>query len=331
MTFDLTENILSETFRGKTILVTGGTGYIGTGLVRLLSRTECKILRLGRRKTDCLLLPGDAEIYDLTGDVSDPLVWEQNLFGVDFVFHLAAQTSTYEANSNPVVDQTANVMPILYLLEACRRLKCHPTILYAGTVTVVGIPKRLPVDELHPDHPLTIYDLHKQMAEQYLRWYVEQGVVQGGTLRLSNVYGPGPHSGSTDRGIINRMIYRALLGEPLTIYGEGNQVRDYVYVDDVAQAFAAAARHAEELNGRHFVIGSGKGHTIAETMRIIAGCAEENTGRKVSVLHVDPPGGQSPIEGRDFISDTRAFSRMTGWRPEVSLVKGIARTMEENL
>ncbi|MBE0596221.1 MAG: NAD-dependent epimerase/dehydratase family protein [Desulfuromonadales bacterium] len=323
----LSDAALAADFAGKTVLVTGGGGYLGSALVALLHRFDCHIVRLSRHG-------GTGQetaawrVRELRGDIADPAIWEQSLGGVDFVFHLAAQTSTYIANADPVADQAVNVAPMLYLLEGCRRQGVSPTVCFASTVTVAGLPQRLPVDETHPDHPLTIYDLHKQMAEQYLRWYAEQGLVRGVTLRLANVYGPGPHSGSADRGILNQMIRRALAGEPLTVYGGGEQLRDYVYVDDVTRAFVAAAGEAERLNGQHFVIGSGEGHSIAQAMEMIAEGAAARTGQAVPVLHVEPPAALSPIEGRNFIADPRRFGQATGWRPHYSLAQGIERTME---
>jgi len=184
------------------------------------------------------------------------------------------------------------------------------------------------VDESHPDHPITVYDLHKQMAEQYLRWYTEQGFVRGVTLRLANVYGPGPLSSRSDRGILNQMVRRALAGEPLTIYGAGDPLRDYIYVKDVARAFIAAARHSAALNGRYFVIGSGQGHTIAEAMRMIAARCGARTGREVPVQHIDPPGALSPIEQRHFVADSHRFCAATGWQAHHTLADGIDLTLE---
>lgn len=329
MTRNFHDDLWTETFRGKVVLVTGGGGYLGANLVALLRRSDCKIYRLSRQAREEGAVSGLAQVVDLVGDISDPRVWEECLKGVDFIFHLAAQTSTYVANADPVADQNVNVMPMLRLLESCRRQGMRPTVLFASTVTVAGIPERLPVNESHPDHPLTIYDLHKQMAELYLRWYAEQGFVRGVTLRLSNVYGPGPRSGSTDRGILNQMICRALAGESLIVYGAGNQLRDYVYVEDVARAFIAAAGHGELLNGRHFVIGSGEGKTIAEAMGVVASCAGAKTGKVVAVRHVSPPATLSPIEGRNFVADFGLFRKMTGWTPEYLLAEGVTRTMEE--
>ena len=315
-------------FTGKRILITGGAGYLASNLVALLKNSDCRIIRLDRQDACREPMSGVAQITDVYGDVSDPSIWEQCLPGIDFVFHFAAQTSTYIANDNPVADHSVNVMPMLYLLEACRRLGSCPTVCFSSTVTVAGISERLPVDETHPDHPLTAYDLHKKMAELYLHWYAEQGFVRGVTLRLANVYGPGPHSSRSDRGILNQMIRRALAGEPLTVYGAGDQIRDYVYVEDVAKAFIAAALHGEALNGRYFIIGSGQGHSIAEAMHVITERSAEKTGKTVAVQHIDPPGSLSPIEQRNFVADPRLFFERTGWRASHTLVEGIDQTME---
>ena len=314
--------------RGRTILVTGGAGYLASGLVALLKNIDCRIIRLHKQGAFPAPVTGVAQIRDVAGDVRDPEVWEHNLAGVDYLFHFAAQTSTYAANADPVADQAANVLPMLHLLEACRRQGRRPTVCFASTVTVAGIPARLPVDESHADHPLTIYDLHKLMAEQYLRWYSEQGVVRGVTLRLANVYGPGPRSSRADRGILNQMIRRALAGEILTVYGAGEQVRDYVYVEDAARAFLAAALHSEALNGKYFVIGSGRGHTIAEALGLVADRAAARTGIPVPVRHVAPPGDLSPIEQRHFVADSDRFRKATGWQASHTLDQGIDRTLE---
>ncbi len=218
---------------------------------------------------------------------------------------------------------------MLYLLEACRRLGKSPIILFSGTVTEAGIPSNLPVSESHPDNPVAVYDLHKLMAENYLKYFVSQDLVRGATLRLANVYGPGPRSSSADRGILNGMIAKALSGEPLTIYGEGKQLRDYVFVEDAARAFLLAVMSIEKTNGRHFVVGSGEGHTFVEAMTKVSEAVARKTGKtKVPLVHVDPPYPLSPIESRNFVADTTLLSSLTGWRARLSLDEGIDRTIE---
>ena len=318
-------------FQGKKILITGGGGYIASRIVNLLQDIDCSVIRLAR--PDAFLSPanGRLKIQDIVGDVRQIAVWEQALRDIDIVFHLAAQTSAYEANREPVDDLQSNVMPMLHMLETCLRKGWHKIILFSSTVTIAGIPVFLPVSEAHPENPVTIYDLHKQMAENYLKYYIKQDAIRGAVLRLANVYGPGPKSSRSDRGILNQMIRKALAGEPLTVYGVGAQLRDYVYVDDVALAFLDAAGKIESVNGRHFVIGSGQGYTIAQAMSLVSERVALKTGIAVPVLHVDSPSSLLPIESRNFVADTGQFNGATGWKAHYSLADGIDRTVEAYL
>lgn len=320
---------IRNSYAGKRILVTGGAGYLATNLIGLLMDADCEVVRLGRSKTE-FIPPSDhrARLEDLVGDVRERAVWERALAKVDIVFHFAAQTSVYVANEDPQADLNNNVLPMLHLLEVCRHQRRQPIVLFAGTVTEAGIPTCLPVDETHDDHPITVYDLHKLMAENYLKYYTGQAVVRGAVLRLANVYGPGPRSSAADRGVLNLMIRRALAGETLTVYGKGEHLRDYVYVEDVANAFIKAAANIDQALGRHFVIGSGSGHTITEALNLVSERAAAKNGKRALVTHIDPPTPQSPIEARSFIADSTQFTQITGWRPRWSLVEGIDRTIE---
>ncbi|MBI2822486.1 MAG: NAD-dependent epimerase/dehydratase family protein [Acidobacteria bacterium] len=315
-------------YAGKRILITGGAGYLATSLVRLLQPAGCRIVRLGRPGASFPPVEGTSEIEDRTGDIRQRAVWESVLEGIDAVFHFAAQTSVYKANEDPRADLQVNVTPMLHLLEACRRRERKTAILFAGTVTEVGIPARLPVDESHPDHPVTIYDVHKLAAETYLKCYARLGFVRGAVLRLSNVYGPGPASSSADRGVLNQMVCRALRGEPLTVYGKGQHLRDYLYVEDAARAFLDAARNMDRVDGQYFVIGSGQGHTLVQAVHRVAERVHQKTGRVVPVVHVEPPAGLSPIEARDFVADTSRFAEATGWKARVPLDEGLDRTVD---
>ena len=316
-------------WHNQCLLITGGAGYLAINLARLLRDTACHIIRLHRRGgTSPMAFPdATAKIEDVQGDVRDRQMWSDILEGVDFVFHFAAQTSVYVANQDPLADLDMNVLPMLHLLETCRQKRWTPVVLFAGTVTEAGIPIKLPVDETHPDNPVTIYDLHKLMAERYLKYYSGQGIVCGAALRLANVYGPGPRSSSADRGVLNGMIRKAISGETLTVYGAGSYMRDYVYVEDVARAFLEAAAKIGSVNGQHFVIGSGQGYTIAEAINLVAERVALKTGKRVRVIHVDPPKSLSAIERRNFIADASRFTVATGWQPRMSLVDGIDQTI----
>jgi nucleoside-diphosphate-sugar epimerase len=318
-------------FSGKRVLVTGGGGFIAASIIGLLCGVDCQIVRLLRRPGTAWSNPGKAKVEDLVGDIRDQSLWQSLPKAIDVVFHLAAQTSTYEANRAPYSDLGSNVLPMLLMLQTFQERGVKPVVVSASTVTICGLPQRLPVGEDHPDVPITIYDLHKQMAENYLKYYVRIDAVRGAALRLANVYGPGPRSSRPDRGILNQMVGRALRGDALTIYGHGENLRDYVHVEDVASAFLAAAAHMDTLNGGHFIIGRGEGHSIGQALQLVAERVAVRTGKLVPVTSVEPPAGLSPIEARNFVADTRRFVAMTGWRARYTLAPGIDTIIESLL
>ena len=322
------KNELEKFYCGKKILITGGRGYLGSNLTSLLKDIDCHIVRLGKSEEPPKERKGTAEIEDIVCDIRESEVWENVLDGIDIVFHFAAQTSVYVADERSVDDLKINVLPMVQLLETCKRNNCKPIILFAGTVTETGMPIKLPVDESHPDKPVTTYDLHKLMAENYLKYFSERGIVKGAILRLANVYGPGPKSSSADRGILNVMIRKALQGEDLTLYGKGDNLRDYIYVTDVVNAFLMAAKRVEALNGQHFVIGTGEGYTLQEAFSLVTECVKRKAGIDVKIVNVDSPTSQSAIESRNFVADPKKFIDITGCKPGINLIKGIDQTIE---
>jgi len=161
-----------------------------------------------------------------------------------------------------------------------------------------------------------------------LKYYTRQGIVHGTVLRLSNVYGPGPKSSSTDRAVINMMMRKALAGEPLTVYGKGDCLRDYIYIEDVTSAFLKAAVNIEQLKGKHFVLGSSKAHTIAQAFNLVADRVAVKTGKRVPVKHIASPDIQLTIEERNFVADTGQFSSAAGWEARHSLKEGIDKTLD---
>lgn len=306
--------------------MTGAAGFIGSRVVDRLVGDAGLVIRVARAALP-RIEHAATNVIDVIGDVTDRAIWDQ-VVDADIVFHFAAETSESRAADSADADFHTNVMPIRHLLVACERRRKRPIVVFAGTVTEAGIPSRLPVNEDEPDDPVTAYDRHKLMAENDLKAASALGTVCGATLRLSNVYGPGATGAKPERDVLNRMIRAALRGEPLTAYGTGEYVRDYVFVEDVTDAFLKAAAHAHEINGRHFVVGSGRGVTIRGAFELVAARVETLTGRRVAVVTAEPPAALSDIQKRNFVADPSRFSAATGWRPSWSLSDGIDRTIE---
>lgn len=310
-------------YQGMPVVVTGAGGYVGGRLVQMLAERGASVTRLSRRVLD----PAQG-IADLVGDPRDRAVWSDLVDRADVIFHLAGETSIYGAEADPVASLHACVDPIIHMAQACRAAQKRPMVVLAGTVTQAGMPAQLPVNETIPDQPVTIYDLHKLFAERHLLLAHQAGDLNGACLRLANVYGHGPNvSGAADRGVLNKIISRAILGESIAVYGEGEYLRDYVHLDDVASAFLAAGLGGDAVTGRAFIIASGEGSTLIDTFTLVAERVSNSTGRKVTVGRLPWPDGMSPIEKRNFVADISAFSAATGWRPQIDLRAGIDRTI----
>ena len=313
---------------GKHVLVTGNRGYLGTAMVGALADVDCQISCLSRRANQDAQPGRVAGVKWLSGDLGSIDTWQRAVEDSDVVFHFAAQTSLRVAEDDPAADMRHNVLPMILLLESCRNAGRCPIVLFAGTATQVGMPQSSRVDETYPDFPITVYDVHKLMAEQYLKYYAHHGIIRGSSLRLANVYGPGTDSTAADRGVLNNMIRRACEGKTLTIYGTGEHLRDYVYIEDVIRAFLLAADQIDCLSGGHFVIGSGEACTVADALHLVAKRAAMKTGQEVSVEQVEPPVPLAPIEKRRFVADSTRFRQATGWEPRYGLVEGIDQTVE---
>jgi len=316
-------------YRGKTILISGASGFIGSSLARVLSQIDCTLICCSRDIEKLEIIPSaKAHIVNRQIDIRTPLVWEEVIEGVDAVFHFAAQTSSKFANDNPCLDMDINLVSIARFIETCQNKKIRPDIIFPGTVTQVGFTETWPIDEMIQDVPISVYDINKLASEKYVCYYGTQLGGRGVTLRLANVYGPGTKTGRPDRGILNMMVMRALKGKSLTLYGDGNYVRDYVFIDDVVTAFLMAGAALSVTNGRYYVLGSGVGHTINEMAEIVKTMVAKITGKNVDIQNVPPPPGLSQIEFRHFVANTSRFREDTGWRPRVRLEEGIKHTID---
>lgn len=310
------------------LLVTGASGYLGSSLLPWLLAAGHRVIACTRHPERLARSPADLEVRSVDLRALSVADWVSQLGEVEGVIHLSAQTSAQVADQAPLRDLSSNVEPVAKMLEAARELGPEaPFLVLAGSATAFASTGGEPVDEAQNDRPLTFYCLHKVFVEGYLELFCRRGWARGTTLRLANVYGPGPPSRSQDRGVLNQMIRCALEGRELTLHGDGSAFRDYVYVDDVLEALLVAVARQRACSGRHFIISTGVGTRVAEAFQLVASRVERRTGRRVAIRSVPTPGDPE-LAKRQFVGNPAAFQAATGFVPRVGLAEGIDRTID---
>ena len=310
-------------YGNKTVAITGASGYLASALIDALQKTPAHILRVSRR--DLHPISGTET---LKADVRTSDCWENVVSKADIIFHLAGNTSVYAAAKSPADSLNSTVLPITHLVKAAQESRRRPRVVFASTATVYGLTNELPVSEDAPTEPVTNYDLHKLFAEKQLGLASNQGILEGVSLRLANVYGASSsNSSANDRGILNRITRMALQGANLKLYGDGNYLRDYVYIDDVVSAFMVAGI-AEKVVGRSFNVATGKGITVRDAFHLVAERAARVTGKRVNIENSPWPEGADPIEFRNYVADITGLQNFAGWHPMISLNEGVDRMIE---
>jgi len=300
----------------KTVLVTGGAGFIGSHLVDRLLCLDYKVVVIDDLSTGKRQNLNPAAIFynsDIT-QASLPEVFQQEK--PDLVFHLAAQTSVSLSTRNPLKDAETNVVGTVRLLEAARTYGIQKFIYSSTGGALYGDPKTIPSTEQCSIVPLSPYGLSKYLAEQYLGLYHRLHQLNYTTLRYGNVYGPrqDPHG---EAGVVAIFTQAMLDGQQPQIFGDGQQERDFVYVDDVVNANVCAI---EKGTGGAFNIGTGKGISVNRIFESLK-----------SILKY----GKGPVHRPSRIGDVYKISlhcglaeRELGWTPQVGLEEGLRRTVE---
>ena len=311
-------------FDRKRVCVIGGLGFIGVNLADRLLDAGAQVTVL----TPLRERHGDqADAFErrgahvVEGDLRDRELLPAVVAKQDVVFNLSGQSGAVRSMEDPWSDLDINLRGNLVLLESLRAAAPDAKVVFAGSRLQYGKPAHLPVPEDDPGDPLCLHAVHKRTVEEYLKLYRKLFGLRYTIARITNPYGPGQPKGRTAYGVINRLIHLALAGEPLTIYGEGDQLRDYVHVADVVDALCVMAL-ADAADARAYNVGSGVGTRLidlADTIVSIVG-----RGR---VEHVAWPPLAQQIETGDFVADVSRAQRELGWAPAHALRSGLEATI----
>jgi nucleoside-diphosphate-sugar epimerase len=309
------------------VVVLGASGFLGSAISRALARRPIDLRLVARRAAPVPANPV-ARVEVRATNLTDPGALSSAVAGADVIVHLVAHTDGgWRVADGDTVAERINHGLVEDLIAS---VQGRPVVLFAGTDTQVGLTEHVRIDGTEPDHPRSAYCRQKLAAENALKQATADGVVRGISLRLPTLYGHGPESTAADRGVVALMVRRAFAGQELTMWHDGSVRRDLVYIDDVVSAFLAAIDHPDQLDGRHWLVGSGTGVPLGDVFSLVARTVADHTGRPPApVVSVPPPAHAEPTDLKSVEIDSSAFRSATGWRPEVSLAVGVERTVAE--
>jgi UDP-glucose 4-epimerase len=315
-------------YRDRPVLVIGGLGFIGGRLSSALVSAGARVTVMtpSRQKHQDVALDLESlGVRVLEGDIRDRSAMEASVRGQDVIVNLAGQSGAVRSMEEPWEDLDVNGRGMLTLVEAVRLRNADARVVFAGSRLEYGRTGPAPVSETHATDPLCVHAIHKLVAEQYLELYKRLFGLSYAVARITNPYGPGQPRSRTGYGVVNRLIHLALSDDVLPIYGDGRQLRDYIYIDDVVEALLALGDPDETARTAvHDVynVGTSVGTSIADMAAMIVAAA--SGGR---IEFVGWPLLAEQIETGDFVADISRIRADLGWSPHVSLEEGLRRTV----
>jgi UDP-glucose 4-epimerase len=324
----MTTSELAHSFASKRILITGGLGFIGSNLARCLADAGARVVLI-----DSLIPDYGGNLFNIDGyadrvtvniaDVRDEYSMDYLVRGQDILFNLAGQTSHLDSMNDPYTDLEINVRSQLSILEACRKKNPGIKIVYASTRQFYGKPDYLPVDERHLLHPTDVNGINKMAGEWYHIVYNNVYGVRATSLRLTNTYGPRMRVKDARQTFLGIWIKQVLSGEPINVYGDGQQLRDFNYVDDVVDALLLAA-HDPRADGQVYKLGSAElPISLNDLAELLIATNAAGEYHRISF-----PPDRKAIDIGDYYADFSKIRRELGWAPRVPLAEGLRRTLD---
>jgi UDP-glucose 4-epimerase len=313
-------------YRGRRVMITGGLGFIGSNLARRLVDLGADVLLV-----DSLIPDYGGNLFNIDGiadrvrvnvaDIRQQTTMNYLVRDRAVIFNLAGQVSHIDSMRDPYTDLEINCRSQLTVLEACRSNNPGVKVVFAGTRQVYGRPDSLPVDETHLVRPTDVNGINKAAGEYYHLVYNNVFGIRACSLRLTNVYGPRQLIKHNRQGFIGWFIRLAIEDGRIQIFGDGSQLRDFVYVDDAADAFLRAGA-TDSCNGEVFNVGGDQPLSHRELTTLLVDVA--GSGR---VEYAAWPAEQKAIDIGSFYADSTRFKKATGWTPTVPMREGLARTV----
>ncbi len=299
-------------------VVLGGGGFIGSAIAdRLLLDGHTVRIFERPRVEPYRRFSDDEQVEWMTGDLQSSHDVCVALEGADVVLHLASSTLPKSSNDDPIFDVQSNLVASLQLLEIMVAKNVGRIICISSGGTIYGTPAYLPVDEAHRTEPQCSYGIVKLAIEKYLLMYQRLHGIQSTILRVANPFGERQRV-ETAQGAVGVFLHHAMTGRTIDIWGDGNVVRDYIYIGNVAEAFAAAVGYAGSESV--FNISSGTGMSLNELLAAIEGLL----GRSVARRYLAPRGVDVSVN----VLSNRLAKQEMGWTPKVAFTEGLARTAQ---
>lgn len=313
-------------FSNSQVLITGGLGFIGSHLARRLVVLGAKVTLV-----DSLIPQYGGNLFNIQdirdqitvniSDVRDPHSMAYLIKGKDFLFNLAGQTSHMDSMQDPNTDLAINASAQLSILEACRLHNTGIKLVFASTRQLYGKPDYLPVDERHPIRPVDVNGINKLAGEWYHLLYNNVYGIRACALRLTNTYGPGMRVKDARQTFLGIWVRNLIEGKPVLIFGDGEQLRDFNYVDDVIDALLIAAE-SEKTNGEVFNLGSPEVINLKVLAKMMV---ELYAGGSYELVPF--PTERKAIDIGDYYSDFSKFRNGLGWSPKISLKEGLRKSL----
>ncbi len=321
------KDTLKTKIEGKKILILGGLGMIGSNLASKLVNLEAEVTIV-----DAFIEPFGANFFNINDfkdkvDVSITDIRDREAMKVlvkdkDIIFNLAGQISHNDSIEDPLLDADLNYIGHLNVMESVRKYNPKAKVIFSGSRLQFGSINTIPVDENHPLNPRTPYALNKTASEQMYKYYYNVYDIQTVVFRIANPYGIRCQMKHSKYSIVNFFIKQAMQNSIIKVFGDGKQIRDYIYVEDLINAFILASIN-DLSNGETYNIGSGKGTSFINMVEIIIDVVKSG-----KIEFVSWPNNYLNVETGDYITDITKITSQLKWKPFFEIQEGIQKSYD---